>query len=234
MTPGCPWHALAEYGPANVKWCEQRLCAWVNEPANAWSNVAFVVVALVILIMGRGKTASGMTGLMRWFAPLAALRGACSFVYHASNVWLTQVFDFLGMYLFCCLLLGLNVVRLGWLTERALPRVYVGTALGLTVLTAGIVRVGAPIQGIVFVLIVATVITEGLCRRRARERYGLGGFFAALGLMAAAIVCSLLDVTRVWCDPADHFLQGHAAWHVLSALSLLPAYVHYRQFARTR
>ena len=36
MTPGCPWHALAEFGQANVKWCEQRLCAWVNEPANAW------------------------------------------------------------------------------------------------------------------------------------------------------------------------------------------------------
>jgi len=233
MTPGCPWHALAEYGPANVKWCEQRLCAWVNEPANAWSNLAFVVVALVIFRMGRGRAASGTTGLMRWFAPLVALMGACSFVYHASNVWLTQVFDFLGMYLFCCLLLGLNVVRLGWLSERALPRVYVGTALGLTALTAGIVRVGAPIQGIVFVLIVATVITEGLCRRRAKE-YGLAGFFAALGLMAAAILCSLLDVTRVWCDPADHFLQGHAAWHVLSALSLLPAYVHYRQFGRTR
>lgn len=225
MTPGCPWQGLAAYGPANVKWCEQRLCAWVNEPANAWSNLAFVLVALVIWRIGRGRAA---TGLQRWFAPLVAVMGACSFVYHASNVWLTQVFDFLGMYLFCCLLLGLNVVRLGWLAERALPRVYLGTVLGLTVVTAGSVRIGAPIQGIVLVLIVATVATEGLCRRRTRG-YALGGFFAALGLMAAAIVCSLLDVTRVWCDP-DHWLQGHAAWHVLSALSLLPAFLHYRQF----
>jgi hypothetical protein len=150
--------------------------------------------------------------------------GACSFVYHASNVWLTQVFDFLGMYLFCCLLLALNVGRLGWVSARALPRVYAGTVVGLTVVTAVIVRYGAPIQGIVFVLIVATVVTEGLCRRRAAERYALGGFFAALALMAAAIVCSVLDVTRVWCDPNDHLVQGHAMWHVLSALSLLPAY----------
>ena len=82
----------------------------------AISNLAFVLVALVIWRIGRGRAA---TGLQRWFAPLVAVMGACSFVYHASNVWLTQVFDFLGMYLFCCLLLGLNVVRLGWLAERA-------------------------------------------------------------------------------------------------------------------
>lgn len=225
MTPGCPWHALAAYGPANVKWCEQRLCAWVNEPANAWSNVAFVVVAVAIHHLARG---TGATGLQRWFAPLVAAVGVCSFVYHASNVWLTQVLDFLGMYLFCCLLLGLNVTRLGWVSARALPRVYAATVLGLTVVTAVAVRYGAPIQGIVLMLIVAMVITEGLCRRRAV--YGLAGFWAALGLMAAAISCSLLDVTRVWCDPHDHFMQGHAMWHVLSALSMLPAYLHYRQF----
>jgi hypothetical protein len=231
MTPGCPWHALAAYGPANIKWCEQRLCAWVNEPANAWSNLAFVVVALAVVSLGRRHAA---TGLLRWFAPLVAVMGACSFVYHASNVWLTQVLDFLGMYMFCCLLLALNVGRLGWLSARALPRVYASTVVALTAVTAVIVRYGAPIQAIVFVLIVATVVTEGLCRRRAAERYALGGFFAALALMTAAIVCSALDATRVWCDPDDHLVQGHAMWHVLSALSLLPAFVHYRQFARTR
>lgn len=223
MTPGCPWRSLAAYGPANIKWCEERLCAWVNEPANAWSNLAFVLVAAAVVRIGGGQA--------RWWAPLIATMGVCSFVYHASNVWLTQVLDFLGMYMFCCLLLALNLGRLGWLSASALPRVYAATVLGLTLVTAVIVRFGAPIQVIVLGLIVATVVTEWLCRRRGRT-YRLGGFFAALGLMAAAITCSLLDAARVWCEPGDHVLQGHAMWHVLSAASLLPAFVHYRQFAR--
>jgi hypothetical protein len=228
MTPGaCPWHALAAYGPANIKWCEERVCAWVNEPANAWSNLAFVAVALAIHALGRGSRA---VGLQRWFAPLVAAMGACSFVFHASNVWLTQVLDFLGMYLFCGLLLGLNAARLGWLGAAELPRVYAWAVAGLTAVTAVIVRYGAPIQMIVFALIVGIVATEALAQRRARGR--LGWFFAALGLLAAAITCSLLDASRVWCDPGDHVVQGHAAWHVLSALSLLPAYVHYQQFGR--
>lgn len=225
MTPGCPWHDLAAFGPANIKWCEERLCAWINEPANAWSNLAFLAVALVIHRLARGRPG---TGLRRHFASLVALMGASSFVFHASNVWLTQVLDFLGMYLFCCLLLGLNLTRLGWLRERSLPRAYAGAVAGLTLVTAVIVRHGAKIQAIVLALILATVITEVLCRRRAV--YRLGAFLAALALLVAAFACSLLDASRVWCDPADHLVQGHAAWHVLSALSLLPAYVHYRQF----
>jgi hypothetical protein len=32
-----------------------------------------------------------------------------------------------------------------------------------------------------------------------------------------------------WCDPGDHLVQGHALWHVLSALSLLAAYFHDRR-----
>jgi hypothetical protein len=40
-------------------------------------------------------------------------------------------------------------------------------------------------------------------------------------------VCSVLDVSRVWCEPANHWLQGHAVWHVLSALALLFTARHY-------
>ena len=44
---------------------------------------------------------------------------------------------------------------------------------------------------------------------------------------------SLLDVTRTWCLPGHAYLQGHAIWHVLSALCLLALYFHYTQFEET-
>lgn len=227
----CPWDVLAEYGPPNVKWCEERLCAWIGEPANAWSNLAFALVAVMIATIARR---AGVRGPLRAFAPAVALVGACSFVYHASNTALTQVLDFLAMYLFCLLLLGLNAVRLGWLAaERLLPAL-AAAVLGLTAFTAAVVVHGAPIQLLVLALILAIVATEVLCRRRVGRTYRLGAFGASLLLLAFALTCSVLDATRILCDPRDHLLQGHAAWHVLSAAALLTAFLHYRQFSALR
>lgn len=226
MPESCPWSALASYGPPNIKWCEARLCAWVNEPANAWSNLAFVAVALVIVWVARRdrQARDADAPVLRRFAPTVALVGLGSFIYHASNTYLTQLLDFLGMYLFCGLLLGLNAARLGWLAPRRVMTVVSLGALGLTVVTAVVVRFGAPIQLNIAVLVAAIVITEARCGPARR-----GAFYLALALLLAGVVASFLDASRRWCDPGDHLVQGHALWHVLSALSLLAAYFHYRR-----
>jgi len=38
--------------------------------------------------------------------------------------------------------------------------------------------------------------------------------------------------TRVWCDPTDHWIQGHAAWHLLSAASLVMLFRFYEKCLR--
>ena len=228
--PACPWHTIAGLGPPNIKWCEERLCAWVNEPANAWSNLAFVLVALLVAHVVRRDRLSSAP--LRRFAPTVALVGVGSFVFHASNTYLTQLLDFCGMYLFCGLLLGINAARLGWLAPRRVMPAVFGGALALTGFTAIVVRWQAPIQLIVLGLVVAIVVSEAVCRRRSRPAPSARRFLLAVVLLAAALVCSLLDATRRWCVPEDHVWQGHAAWHVLSALSLLAAFFHYRPFDR--
>ena len=62
--------------------------------------------------------------------------------------------------------------------------------------------------------------------------YGFGinaPYFVALAMLTAASVCSALDVSRVWCDPGNHWLQGHAAWHVLTAGTLFWLYRFYER-----
>jgi hypothetical protein len=85
--------------------------------------------------------------------------------------------------------------------------------------------VGFPIRATVALCIGAALGQEARLRRSTAgplpRAYGLG-----LALLAAAAVCSALDVTRVWCDPTS-WLQGHAAWHVLSACALAAFYRFY-------
>ena len=223
---GCPWHELSQYGLPNVNWCEETLCAVVNEPANAYSNVAFLLVALAMWALGRSVRASAL----RRFAPAAVLVGASSFAYHASNIYLTQVLDFLGMFVFCYLLLLINAERLGWLGAQAVRRVLPVCVLGSTALTAALAPLGFPIQSLIAALILGIIVTEALLRRRAV--YPMRYFLLSLLAISIGAVCSGVDVSRRLCDPQSHLLQGHAAWHVMSALSLLFSFLHYRQFDR--
>lgn len=231
---GCPWHELSQYGLPNVNWCEDFVCAWINEPANTWSNLAYVGVAAWIAVVEARKEGGLPRGPLRWFAPVLVLMGLCSGIYHASNVHITQVLDFLGMYLFCFLLLGINGVRLAALSLARLPLWFAGCVTVATLGTALAVRAGFPIQSFIGILTLALVVTEALLRSRSRAAQKppapLRHFFSSLGLLTVAACCSALDVSRTLCDPQNHILQGHAAWHVLSALSLLFAFFHYRQF----
>jgi hypothetical protein len=238
--PACPWQGLAELGAPNVKWCEERLCSYINEPANAWSNLAYIAVAAGILWSRRAAAASvsrppgtaaasdARQRLLAWFAPIIATIGVCSFVYHASNVYVTQILDFIGMYLFCFLLLLLNGMRLGFLARSRFAAAFVGCVGLLSAATAVLSRVGFPIQSLVALLTLGILVSELFIHRQVPSPYSLRNFFLSLGLLLGGAVCSALDVTRRWCDPTNHFLQGHAVWHVLSAFSLLAAYYHYR------
>jgi hypothetical protein len=55
-------------------------------------------------------------------------------------------------------------------------------------------------------------------------------FWISALFMSAAASCSLADVKRFHCDPSNHWLQGHAMWHVLGSIALLFSYFHHRQF----
>ncbi|NTV83388.1 MAG: hypothetical protein HGA23_03680 [Bacteroidales bacterium] len=92
-----------------------------------------------------------------------------------------------------------------------------------------VAKAGLPVQGIVMGLLAAVLATEALA---ARVETGVSRkwWWAALALIAAAAACSFADVSRLWCDPGDHVVQGHALWHVLGAAALFASYFHYRQF----
>jgi hypothetical protein len=224
LDPGCPWEPLSSFWLPNVRWCETQLCSWVVEPANTWSNLAYVLAGVALWWIGtrRGERT------LRIFGLAEIVVGISSLVYHMSFSGVLQVLDFVGMYVFTNLLIGLNLVRLGTLPRRLFWPVYVLSVAAFTALTVALRFTSFPIQGVVFVLILAIIATELMQRPAAGldRRF----FHASLATLVVAAVFSAADVTRVFCDPDDHFVQGHAIWHVLGSISLVFAACFYRQF----
>lgn len=215
LPPGCPWSGFT---PPNVDWCEREACAWIVNPADTWSNLAYLLAALA---MWRIARRAGRADLAH-FAPASAAVGAFSFAYHASYTWLLQFFDFVGMFLFCFLVIARNAVRLGWIASARERVLWLGGALAASACVPPLFYAGIPIQSTVFALILLSVGQElALWRRTApAQRGGYASYWAALAALAAAAAFSLADVTRAWCDPDDPWRQGHAFWHVLSAAAL--------------
>ncbi|MCA9510284.1 MAG: ceramidase domain-containing protein [Myxococcota bacterium] len=217
LAPGCPWSGFT---PPNLDWCERELCAWIVNPADTWSNVAYLVGALVMWRLARGRAD------LAHFAPASALVGVFSFAYHMSYTWMLQFFDFVGMFVFCFLVLARNAVRLGHVAPGRERAVWLGGTALASACVPPLFWSGAPIQATVFVLIVASIAQEAVLWRRG-PRAGYAAYAAAIALLAAAAAFSAADLSRAWCDPDDHWIQGHAIWHVLSAASLVALLVFY-------
>jgi hypothetical protein len=195
-------------------------------PADAWSNLPYLLLGLW---MWREARRLGRPDLAR-FGPAGVAIGVFSFAYHASYTFALQFLDFVAMFLFCFTVLARNAVRLGWIRAERETLFFTLGVLGLSALVPPLFYAGFPIQALVGILIAAALAQEWTLRRRdgpsaAYRIYGVG-----LALLSAAAVASLLDVTRAACNP-ESWLQGHAVWHVLSALALVAFFVFYRSLS---
>jgi hypothetical protein len=221
--PGCPWYdSLQACGPANLKWCEERVCGWINEPANAWSNVAYFAAAG--WIAARASKTGSKPGV--GFAACVFIMGAFSFLYHASNNFLTQALDFFGMFLTVFLIIATNAVRAGWARrDKALIAYSAACVLGTAALWP-LHWSGVMIQYTVAVAAVVILVTELLARKKEPAPGSMGMFWTAAAVMVVAECFSLSDASRLWCDPTNHVLQGHAVWHTVGGLGMALTYLY--------
>ena len=80
LQPGCPWYKLSSLGLPNVKWCEATRCSWITEPANTWSNLAYIIAGIIIFMMLKPENRK----TSKWFGATLIFVGFSSFVYHMS------------------------------------------------------------------------------------------------------------------------------------------------------
>lgn len=221
IAPGCPWYqAQQSFGAPNVKWCERTVCSYVNEPANTWSNLGFLLVGFLIWRKFR-KTDLGHFG---W---VVIVMGLLSAIYHATNNFLTQYFDFIGMALMTSFILAFTWRR--WRPRASLATAFWFISFLNMVLFSFLHIAKLPVQDLILVNLVPMLILDLLAGFRQKNLSRYQFFALALGTLFIAQVCAQVDLKRIYCEPDNVFLHGHVLWHLLCALGMLFAARHMKR-----
>ena len=213
----CPYHALEG---ANLVLCEANRCGWIAQPAATWSNIGFLIVAAAIWRWSRrdGSPAA------RWFAPIAFATGIGSIAFHATSTLVGQLVDQSIMFLETALFIVLDLRRLG-------IRAGVIGYIAIVVASVALVLV-FPTMGIaLFIGHVAAFTAFEIAVIAKRPRPTQKHLVIAVGVFALSYGLWWLDAGHVLCDPENHIFTGHAAWHLLGALSFAFWYRHFAQDA---
>lgn len=217
-----PWESWPRDGCERVNcYCEALRNAFVVQPVSTHSNLAFVLVGLLIVFAPPRAAARPAYQTLFGLAVMAV--GSGSWFYHASLTRIGEWFDLVGVYLLLSLMLLVNAHRLRPLRPVTLAALYVGiNALG------GLQMVFAnALQQMVFVgLLGGALLLEIAVWLRRRPRMQFGWLIAALATFALAAATWLADA-RLPCDPASLF-QWHGLWHALTATAAGFVFLYYR------
>jgi hypothetical protein len=239
------WFALTAAGGNALHFCElNRVNELVRQPANTWSNLGFLAVGLAITAIGVADFKQGnqrkmsANFMVRYpifsvlFGLSAMYVGLGSLLYHASLTEFFQKHDQMGMYALVFTILALSIHRI-FPVIKFFGRWRSFHGLNLCGAAATFLLVSWMWKyldiNLFFPLCLALVLLSHLYyefflkKSEAFTKYIISGFLC----LVMGFTIWMLDRTHIWCDP-ESWLQGHAIWHVLTALSALFVYLYYR------
>ena len=223
-----------EMEPANCMpdncFCEAiHYGGWIRQPANTWSNLAFIAVALGILwILYRKKTDRSNLLLTHstytWlFAFSCLLTGVGSFYYHASFTLMGQWFDMMGMYFSITFFTIYNIDRLHGIKPFKFISLYLATNLLLCFLLTSVPEVRRYLFAAFVLLFLASIFyTQNKLKTRIKAKYLLWSMLS----FSLGFALWILDIKKIICAP-NSLWQLHSIWHILTAMSGLFIYLYY-------
>ncbi len=208
----CFWSGWA---PQKYLYCETQMCGWLQQPANTWSNIGYLIAALLILRSGQ----KGVEKAFFFWSTFALFLG--STVFHMSGTNVGKLLDVGAMLVLSMGICSLAIQRYFYWPRKKTQLFYaVGLFFSLVFLAI------FDIANIPFGLQIA--VAAILEFQMIREKRGkLLGKYLSLSLFIEFLagIALILDITRTWCDPDNHFINGHAVWHLLSAAAIYTLFI---------
>ena len=218
------------FAKPTITYCEDNVLSYIAQPANAWSNLAFIFIGIYLCFLSRNQK----NLLLKFLGPMAVLIGLCSFFYHASYTFVGQFLDLGSMFLLSSYLLVFNLNRLNdrfFTTRKTIPLFFILVATSLTAVY--FIRpinftIGLPIFAL---QVLAILILEWQLYKRRTNNYKIQNLLIAFALLITAFIFWSLDFSRLWCDSnTSHLINGHAIWHILNSVVFIFLYSFYAQF----
>jgi len=219
-----PWAFLSQSIPA---FCEELITGWIAQPGNTWSNIGFLVAGFWILFKEKNRKETWSI-VLGWVLLIAGLGSA---FYHASATFFGETLDYFGMFLGSAYMLCAVVIRYKSLSKArgaALFIIIFSGSLSIQYFNSSFDRSLYIAEfGVALLLELIFYLKKG---RSTQYRY----LFLCWSAFIPGYVFWWLDQEKIVCNPANHFISGHAIWHLLDALALFFLYHYYQQFARIR
>ncbi|WP_435357364.1 ceramidase domain-containing protein [Emticicia sp. SJ17W-69] len=222
-----------------VEYCEfNNVEKLFHQSMNTYSNLTYFFFGMLIIQIAWEdfKNKAAITqNLLEKFPILSGLMGICfiylcfgSAFFHASLTYLGQRVDMNGTYSISISLLGIGFYHVFHqidFSERA-KKLWFGT---LVCIIIGFLKIALMISSSqllpAMILLLMILIATHFFQFRKEKSLILGilGFI----LMFVAVKIRTLDVQKIGCDPYSWY-QGHAVWHLLTAMSSFCSYAFFR------
>lgn len=238
------WSGMPEAGGNAFRFCEaNHMDEAIRQPSNTWSNLGYLIVGLFTITLAvhdyKNKNHRSSGNFLVMYPFFSVLYGlSClylfvgSFMYHASLTLFFQKLDQTGLYSVIGLILILNIYKINpYLYHRGQwKNTHVLAKLLVLVLNIAFfkwlwkfnINVLVP-----FMLLITVCTAIYYIRRVSRTDYFANYLYVAYLIMLAAGSIWMLDRQGVVCNPQSIW-QGHAVWHILTAVSMFFIYLYYR------
>jgi hypothetical protein len=220
----------------NHCFCEPVVNAWIRQPINTWTNLAFILAAAMTVLVATGDLFGNSgkqenTNLIRsqWIYPAiyaytTALVGTGSMFYHGTMVFYGQVFDILGMYLLSTFMALYNLSRV--LKMRGAT--FFGLYGVVNIVLGTISTVWPEFRRPIFIgILVIILASELLARKMITAQMSRKMLAAALISLIIGCIAWILDINLAFCMP-NSWLQLHSIWHIGMAAAIWFLYLYYR------
>lgn len=225
--------------------------AAIRQPVSTWSNLGAIVAGLALLLFLEARARAGESSAdnpMRaasfqsvFYGDLVIFLGSGSMYFHASITRWGGLVDNLSMNFYMSFILIHQVTRLAGLgldstSSRAIALALFFGANLLFSLAIWCWSWSLPIFGVLVgsgVVLESFRILRSIVRPEAGVRFAWGWFLAGLVCFGVAFLIWKVSQTKnsfLWAPDAP--MNGHGAWHLLSAVSAICFFVHFRSETR--
>lgn len=238
------WDKYKQAGGNATKFCEiNRFDELIVQPSNTWSNIGFIIAALIILSIAKNDhkyyERTKVNNLLARYPGFSYLTGFSllylglgSFLYHASLTHFFQKIDQTGMYFILVSAIAYNVFKL-------FPKIRFKKQLFSShkfIIASSIIVMLAfffylwklPINVFFPLLVLSFFVTNFIVQRKINHSVPVKAFIkTSILTLSISYTLWILDRTSLLCSPTSPF-QGHALWHILNSISVLFLYFYFR------